>query len=99
MAIVKAILTASAVVLVGAVLFSQEPKNPAAAALRNRVAATPESLSEGKKAYDANCAGCHGTKAQGAVKAGITISIIQEMGGKQAPDLTDAATDHGSTDG
>jgi mono/diheme cytochrome c family protein len=99
MAIVKAVLTASAVVLVGTVLFSQEPKNPAAAALRNRVAATPDSLSEGKRAYDANCAGCHGNKAQGAVNAGVTISIIQEMGGKQAPDLTDAATDHGSTDG
>ena len=96
---VKGMLTASAVVLVGAVVFSQEPKDPAAAALKNPVAATPESLAAGKQAYDANCAGCHGDKAQGAVRAGVTISIIQEMGGKQAPDLTDAATDHGSTDG
>ena len=37
--------------------------------------------------------------AQGAVKAGVAISIIEEQGGKQAPDLTDAAWDHGSTDG
>ena len=37
--------------------------------------------------------------AQGAVKAGITISIIEEQGGKQPPDLTDDQWDHGSTDG
>lgn len=95
----KMMLTASAVVLVGAVVSSQGPGNPAAAALKNPIAATPESLAAGRKAYDANCAGCHGDKAQGAVRAGVTISIIQEMGGKQAPDLTDAATDHGGTDG
>ena len=34
--------------------------------------------------------GCHGTKAQGAAKAGVTISIIPEQGGKQPPDLTDS---------
>ena len=95
----KMMLTASALVLVGAVVSSQGPGNPAAAALKNPVAATPESLAAGRKAYDANCAGCHGDKAQGAVRAGVTISIIQEMGGKQAPDLTDAATDHGGSDG
>ena len=37
--------------------------------------------------------------AQGAERAGIVISIIQEQGGKQAPDLTDDKWDHGSTDG
>jgi mono/diheme cytochrome c family protein len=99
MAMGKMMLTASAVVLVGAVVSSQGPADPAAAALKNPVAATPESLAAGRKAYDANCAGCHGDKAQGAVRAGVTISIIQEMGGKQAPDLTDAATDHGGSDG
>jgi len=55
-------------------------------------------LAEGKRLYDANCANCHGPRAQGAVKAGIEISIITERGGKQAPDLTDAVWDHGSTD-
>ena len=40
-------------------------------------------------AYDTNCAACHGNMAQGAVKAGVVISIIQEQGGKQPPDLTD----------
>ena len=41
---------------------------------------------------------CHGSLAQGAVKAGITISIIEEQRGKQPPDLTDDQSDHGSTD-
>ncbi len=61
-------------------------------------AAVQDAVADGKRAYDANCANCHGDRAQGAVKAGIGISIIQETGGKQPPDLTDAAWDHGSTD-
>ena len=28
---------------------------------------------------------CHGNMAQGAEKAGVLISIIQEQGGKQPP--------------
>ena len=60
--------------------------------------ATPDALADGKRLYDANCANCHGARAQGAVKAGIEISIIAERGGKQPPDLTDSAWDHGSTD-
>ena len=62
------------------------------------MAPTPESIAAGKKAYDANCAACHGNMAQGAVKAGVAISIIEEQGGKQAPDLTDDQWDHGSSD-
>jgi mono/diheme cytochrome c family protein len=62
------------------------------------VASTPESIASGKRAYDANCAPCHGNVAQGAVKAGITISIIEEQRGKQPPDLTDEQWDHGSSD-
>ena len=73
---------------------TQEP-----ARLTNPVASTPESIAAGKKAYDANCAACHGNVAQGAVKAGVVISIIEEQGGKQAPDLTDDQWDAGSTDG
>ena len=88
-----------AIVLLGRGVSTQEARNPSAAALKNPVAATPESIAAGKKAYDANCAGCHGNMAQGAERAGIVISIIQEQGGRQAPDLTDAKTDHGSTDG
>ena len=37
--------------------------------------------------------------AQGAVKAGITISILEEQKARQPPDLTDGQWDHGSTDG
>jgi mono/diheme cytochrome c family protein len=65
----------------------------------NPVAATPESIAAGKRAYEANCAACHGPLAQGAVKAGMTISIIEEQRGKQPPDLTDDQWDHGSSDG
>jgi mono/diheme cytochrome c family protein len=86
-----------AIVLGGVVLTQQA--GPGAAVLKNPVPATPESLAAGKKAYDANCAACHGNRGQGAEKAGITISIIQEQGGKQAPDLTDDKWDHGSSDG
>jgi mono/diheme cytochrome c family protein len=59
---------------------------------------TPEAIADGKRVYDLNCAGCHGNRAQGAVKAGINISIIAEQGAKQPPDLTDAQWDHGSSD-
>jgi mono/diheme cytochrome c family protein/glucose/arabinose dehydrogenase len=70
-----------------------------AAGLSNPVAATPESIAAGKRVYDVTCAACHGSQAQGAVKAGIAISIIEEQRGKQPPDLTDAQADHGSSDG
>ncbi len=88
-----------AVALFGPVVATQEVRNASAAALRNPIASTPESIAAGKRAFDTNCAACHGNRAQGAVKAGVVISIIQEMGGKQAPELTDAQTDHGSSDG
>ena len=73
--------------------------NPSATSGRSPVAATPESIAAGKRTYDANCAACHGNLAQGAVKAGMTISIIEEQRGKQPPDLTDDQWDHGSSDG
>ncbi len=72
---------------------------PAAAALTNPVPPTPASIAAGNAAYDATCAACHGDGAQGAVQAKLTISIIEEQGGKQPPDLTDAQWDHGATDG
>ena len=94
-----ALVGVPAIVLLSAVVATQDARNPAAAALRNPVAATPDVIAAGKQAYDANCAFCHGARGQGAVKAGTPISIIQEQGGKQPPDLTDAATDYGSSDG
>ncbi|MFI5078281.1 MAG: PQQ-dependent sugar dehydrogenase, partial [Vicinamibacteria bacterium] len=87
-----------AVVFLGALVLTQEPASPNAAS-KNPVAATPQSLADGKRAYDENCAACHGPRAEGSVRAGVIISIIQEQGGKQPPDLTDAQWDHGSTDG
>lgn len=73
--------------------------SPSATNMTNPVASTPASIATGKRAYDANCAACHGNLAQGAVKAGLTISIIEEQRGKQPPDLTDDQSDHGSSDG
>lgn len=78
---------------------AQNVSHAPAASLRNPVASTAESIAAGKRLYDGMCAACHGNAAQGAVRAGITLSIIEEQGGKQPPDLTDAQWDHGSTDG
>src|SRR5262245_4114260 len=95
----RATLPFAVTLFLGAVAITQETRDPAAAALKNPVAPTRASISAGKAAYDTNCAACHGNKAQGAEKAGVAISIIQEQGGKQPPDLTDEQWDHGSTDG
>jgi mono/diheme cytochrome c family protein len=62
------------------------------------VPATTPSIAAGKAAYDTACAACHGDRAQGAIRARLTLSIIEEQNGKQAPDLTDAQWDHGSSD-
>ena len=97
--VTRAVLPLFATLILGGVVFTQGPPNPGAAALQNPVPATPASVAAGKKAYDENCAACHGPRAEGSVKAGVVISIIQEQGGKQPPDLTDAQFDHGSTDG
>jgi mono/diheme cytochrome c family protein/glucose/arabinose dehydrogenase len=95
----RALFSLFALSLLGVVVSTQQPKNPDAAALKNPVASTPASLAAGKKAYDVYCAACHGDKGQGAEKAGVPLSIIQEQGGRQPPDLTDDQWDHGSTDG
>jgi mono/diheme cytochrome c family protein len=71
----------------------------AARALTNPIPATPASIAAGRDAYTATCAACHGDRAQGAIRAKLTLSIIEEQNGKQAPDLTDAQWDHGSSDG
>jgi mono/diheme cytochrome c family protein len=91
-----------AVGLLGVTLAARQTASagsPDAARIKNPVPSTPESVAAGKKVYDVNCAGCHGPKAEGAEKAGITLSVIEDQGGKQPPDLTDDKWDHGSSDG
>jgi mono/diheme cytochrome c family protein len=92
-------LPLAACLLLGSLAAGADAQNPGAAALKNPIPATPASLTAGKTAYDLNCASCHGNMAQGAEKAGVVISIIQEQGGKQPPDLTDDTWDHGGSDG
>ncbi len=70
---------------------SRAKGNPEAAKIRNPVAASPESVEAGKKQYMQKCQFCHGADAKGMPPAGD--------GGRPAPDLTDAAWDHGSSDG
>ncbi len=69
--------------------------DPEAAKIKNPVASTPESIAAGQKQFQTLCAGCHGKDAKG----GITISVIEDRGGNQPPDLTDEKWDHGSSDG
>ncbi len=76
----------------------QNNATPSPASLKNPIAPTAESIAAGKRVYDTMCASCHGNKAQGAVKAGTAISIIEESGRRQPSDLTDAQWDHGSGD-
>jgi len=70
------------------VLFAQG--NAAAAAIKNPVAATPQSIAAGQDSYRKSCAPCHGIKAEG----GSGNDLIPA-----SPDLTDEMWDHGSTDG
>ena len=69
----------------GLTLAAQAP-----AAIKNPVPASPESIAAGKQLYARNCAPCHGTSGEG----GPGNDLIPA-----APDLTDAAWDHGSADG
>ena len=64
--------------------------NAAAAAMKNPVAATAESIAAGQDTYRKSCAPCHGIKAEG----GSGNDLIPA-----SPDLTDDTWDHGSTDG
>jgi mono/diheme cytochrome c family protein len=76
----------------------QQPSNGGdaeVAKIKNPVEPTADSIAAGKKVYEVNCASCHGADAKG----GLTISVIEDRGGKQPPDLVDDKWDHGSTDG
>ena len=63
----------------------------AAKTIKNPVASTPVSITAGAAAYKKYCAFCHGVTGKGD----------GPLAPKDAdpPDLTDAAWDHGSTDG
>ena len=65
-------------------------QNGGAAAAKNPIAATAESVAAGDQLYRKNCASCHGIKAEG----GSGNDLIPA-----SPDLTDDTWDHGSSDG
>jgi mono/diheme cytochrome c family protein len=88
LALTAAFAVASLVGAVGASAIAQG--NPEAARMKNPVAATPDSLSEGKRLYQRHCASCHGSNAEG----GAGNDLIPA-----APDLTGKAWKHGSSDG
>jgi mono/diheme cytochrome c family protein len=69
--------------------------DPEAAKLKNPVEASPDSIAAGKKAFATVCAACHGAEGKG----GIVLSVIEDKGGTQPPDLSDEKWDHGSSDG
>jgi mono/diheme cytochrome c family protein len=67
-------------------------RHPAAAKLKNPVAADNASIAAGRQIYDKQCAGCHGDSGKGDGAMG------EELNPKPA-DLADADWKHGSTDG
>jgi len=71
-----------------AVAAAQDP--PGAAQTKNPVAATADSIADGKRLYQRHCASCHGANAEG----GAGNDLIPA-----APDLTDKEWKHGATDG
>jgi mono/diheme cytochrome c family protein len=64
--------------------------NPDAAAVKNPVPASAESIDAGKRLYQRHCASCHGANAEG----GAGNDLIPA-----APDLTDREWKHGGSDG
>ena len=69
-----------------------EHRHPAAARLKNPVAANSASIAAGAALYAKHCAGCHGDAGKGDGTMG------DEMNPKPA-NLTDADWKHGSSDG
>jgi mono/diheme cytochrome c family protein len=54
-----------------AVVLTQSLQTPAAT-IKNPVVSSRDAMAAVKKAYDVNCAACHGNLGQGAVKAGTS---------------------------
>jgi mono/diheme cytochrome c family protein len=94
----RAVVILSAVVGLAVTVLARQTTgkgDPEAVKIKNPVASRPESIAAGQKQYQGLCAGCHGKDAKG----GIVISVIEDRGGNQPPDLTDEKWDHGSSDG
>jgi len=68
--------------------------HPEAAAIKNPIKATPDSIAAGKKIYDTQCTNCHGASGKGDGKMAESITS-----GPKPSDLSDAQWKHGSTDG
>jgi mono/diheme cytochrome c family protein len=71
-----------------------EHHHPEAAALKNPVKTTPESIAAGKAIYDKQCASCHGETGKGDGKMAASITT-----GPKPSDLSDATWKHGDSDG
>ena len=67
-------------------------RHPAAAKLKNPVAADAASIAAGTKIYETQCAGCHGDGGKGDGAMGEELT-------PKPSDLTDADWKHGSSDG
>jgi cbb3-type cytochrome c oxidase subunit III len=87
-AVLGVMLVASAVRLATNAATAQG--TPDAAAVKNPVPASAESIDAGKRLYQRHCASCHGVNAEG----GSGNDLIPA-----APDLTDKDWKHGGTDG
>jgi mono/diheme cytochrome c family protein len=70
-----------------------EHHHPEAAAMKNPVKPTAESIAAGKKLYDTQCLSCHGDTGKGDGK------MAAAMNPPKPSDLTDATWKHGSMDG
>ena len=68
--------------------------HPEAAAIKNPIKATPDSIAAGKKIYETQCTNCHGATGKGDGKMAESITS-----GPKPSDLSDAQWKHGSTDG
>jgi mono/diheme cytochrome c family protein len=82
----------SSLIVVALLQLPTAPKkggNPEAAKVKNPVAASAESASAGKRVYTRMCSRCHGPEGKGDGPAATT----------PVPDLTDAKSDYGGSDG
>ena len=68
--------------------------HPEAAAVKNPVKPTADSIAAGKKIYEAQCTNCHGATGKGDGKMAASITT-----GPKPSDLSDKEWKHGSSDG